>query len=134
MSYPPSVSESTPLLGAPPMGAEQFEIISIGKDPRAAFDEAIRRAAYDHGHSGYTGTIAEKESYTLIPLHTATELDKARAIEHDQSADTSTASLASVLAARLLAAIDHRVSSKWGPCGCIPLGDHQYLFFGWASS
>jgi len=27
-----------------------------------------------------------------------------------------------------------RIDSKWGPAGCIALGDNTYLFFGWASA
>ncbi len=28
---------------------------------------------------------------------------------------------------------DGRIDDKWGPAGCIDLGNDRYLFFGWAS-
>lgn len=49
------------------MGANQFMDVGVGKTVAEAFSEAVRQAAYDHGHSGYTGTIAEKPGYVLIP-------------------------------------------------------------------
>jgi len=33
---------------------------------RAAFDGAVEDAKYEHGHGGYTGTIAEKQSFVMI--------------------------------------------------------------------
>lgn len=48
------------------MGGNTFEEISFGKDARDAFSKAIDEARHFHGHGGYTGTIAEKSSYTFI--------------------------------------------------------------------
>ena len=42
------------------MGATQFSNIGVGKDLGEAFQRTVRRAQYEHGHGGYTGTIAEK--------------------------------------------------------------------------
>ena len=50
------------------MGAEVFEQTASGKNPADAFGKAVEAAQYDHGHSGYTGTIAEKGGYTLMKL------------------------------------------------------------------
>ena len=47
------------------MGAEQFENFVPGSDLQKAFISAVKNAQYDHGHSGYTGTIAEKTAVTL---------------------------------------------------------------------
>lgn len=50
------------------MGAEQFEAHSPATDAREAFIECVEAAQYDHGHSGYTGTIAEKDSFVIVDL------------------------------------------------------------------
>ena len=49
------------------MGAEVFEVEANGKDMKEAFQFAVDTAFYDWGHSGYTGTIAEKPGAYLIP-------------------------------------------------------------------
>ena len=51
------------------MGAETFEIFGYGKTAREAFSAAREDAQYEHGHGGYTGTIAEKDSYVRIDLN-----------------------------------------------------------------
>jgi len=102
------------------MGAEVFFTTSSGKTAHEAFDEAVRRARYEHGHGGYTGTIAEKGNLTVIPLPEGEE--------------------AAAFADGLIDDCDHRVDDKWGPAGCIQTGADsdsgmkRFLFFGWASS
>jgi len=96
------------------MGAEAFYRKSSGKSPDEAFGNAVRQAQYDHGHSGYTGTIAEKMEFVEIPLP---EGKDPRAFADE-----------------LIENDDERVADKWGPAGCIKLGPDEYLFFGWASS
>lgn len=51
------------------MGADTFEIFGYGKTAREAFSAAREDAQYEHGHGGYTGTIAEKDSYVRIDLN-----------------------------------------------------------------
>lgn len=96
------------------MGANTFHEVAEGKTAKDAFYDAVRQAQYDYGHAGYTGTIAEKDSFKMIecpegadPYKHADEL-----IEKD----------------------DLRIRDKWGPAGCIALGEGKWLFFGWASS
>lgn len=48
------------------MGGTTFETIGRGKTAKEAFDARKAEARYDHGHAGYTGTIAEKHEFTLI--------------------------------------------------------------------
>ncbi|MFF4606128.1 hypothetical protein ACFY12_25730 [Streptomyces sp. NPDC001339] len=48
------------------MGTVDFYTTAIGTDLETAFNTARNQAAWDHGHSGYTGTIAEKDKVTLI--------------------------------------------------------------------
>jgi hypothetical protein len=95
------------------MGGCTFTDCNPGKTAKEAFDAAVSDAQYECGHGGYTGTIAEKTSFTEI------ELPKGReAYEY---------------AEELIDNDDPRVSDKWGPAGCLKYGDDSYLFFGWAS-
>jgi hypothetical protein len=106
------------------MGASTFENIGRGKTAREAFDVLVATAKYECGHGGYTGTIAEKYSFTMIPLPTEVRSATDRkALRH----------LALDYAFKLIDDDDERVSDKWGPAGCLDLGDGEYLFFGWAS-
>lgn len=52
------------------MGATSFFTYATGKTVNKAFASAQADARYDHGHSGYTGTIAEKPSFIefSVPL------------------------------------------------------------------
>ena len=99
------------------MGAEIFEHMASGKDANEAFANAVEEALYDYGHAGYTGTIAEKDSF--VEVGNAENLPSA----HD-------------LANILMNNNDYRIDDKWGPAGCIKVTDpaDTYLFFGWASS
>lgn len=96
------------------MGANTFSHRAKGNTPKEAFAKARQDAQYDHGHSGYSGTIAEKDAFTVIPLPAGKE--------------------AGAYADELINACDSRVDDKWGPAGCIDCGKEEYLFFGWASS
>lgn len=96
------------------MGVETFETVATGATAREAFYAARAEAQHEHGHGGYTGTIAEKGSFvTLTPPEGEKPLDFAR---------------------RLINEADERIDNKWGPAGCVKLGDGKWLFFGWASS
>jgi len=96
------------------MGAVNFYHIEVGKNAKDAFQKAVEQAQYDHGHSGYTGTIAEKSSFVMIPLP-----DGMKPME---------------LADKLMEEDDPRINDKWGDAGCIAIPNtDEYLFFGWAS-
>lgn len=96
------------------MGSCDFWTTAKGKTARDAFSNARDQAFYDHGHGGYTGTIAEKSSFDLIPV---------------PAGETPQA-----FAERLMNQDDPRISDKWGPAGCVALGDEEWLFFGYAST
>lgn len=96
------------------MGANTFMTEASGATAQLAFNNARDQARYDHGHAGYTGTIAEKDSFVMIPLPAGED--------------------AHTYANRLIEEGDPRVDDKWGDAGCIPVDAGQYLFFGWASS
>lgn len=95
------------------MGAEVFYTKSFGKTNQEAFKNAVADAHYDYGHNGYTGSIAEKDSFVMINLPDGKD--------PKQFAD------------ELIDADDHRINDKWGPAGCFYLGKKEYFFFGWAS-
>ena len=70
------------------MGAEQFEVMSNGKDLAEAFTRAVDAAFYDYGHAGYTGSICEKPGAYLIPTPKGmTAQDVAEAIVDAQGWD-----------------------------------------------
>lgn len=96
------------------MGADTFMQRSRGANAEEAFGNAVSVAAYEHGHGGYTGTIAEKDCFVLI--------------------DVPKGASPQEYAQKLLNGNDERIDDKWGPAGCIHLGGDDYLFFGWASS
>ena len=96
------------------MGAEAFTHRSTGKNAQEAFENAREEAAYDHGHSGYTGTIAEKPSFVMMELPPG---------EYPED-----------YAYALIDKGDPRIDDKWGPAGCFKTEDGDFLFFGWASS
>lgn len=115
------------------MGAEVFYTYAFGSDADEAFRSAVEHAEYMNGHGGYTGTIAEKSSYTVIPES-----------EHKGRQKMN-------VARELIDERDERVDDKWGPAGAINCsgtkvarqyrkrnrleGKHGdvWLFFGWAS-
>jgi hypothetical protein len=95
------------------MGATTFGCVSKGQSARAAFESAREAAQWRHGNEGYTGTVAEKSSFVLIAVPEGMEpLNYA-----DQLLDEG----------------DPRVDDKWGPAGCVRVGEDHYYFFGWAS-
>lgn len=96
------------------MGAETFMVRVRGKTAADAFNSAIRDAQHECGHGGYTGTIAEKQSFVMIPVD--------KGVDPLKFADD------------MLFDGDARVDDKWGPAGCIDLENGMFLFFGWASS
>ena len=104
------------------MGATTFETVAEGRTAREAFSAARQQAEYEHGAGGYTGTIAEKHSFTEVHLPAAVLADTAQ------------------LRARLYELCDDpRFFDKWGPAGCVQLRaptaekPGRWVFFGWAS-
>jgi len=101
------------------MGANTFTTFrkTPDADPRKAFGEAVQQAQWEYGHSGYSGTIAEKGSVVVVGRA------KTRVIAHD-------------MAQEMISENDDRIDDKWGPAGAIEVmeTEHGWLFFGWASS
>jgi len=101
------------------MGAETFYHAASGKNAKKAFIAATKEAAYNYGHAGYTGSIAEKESFVMINDRVIESYDEA-----------------CKLADKLIDESDERIDDKWGPAGCLKYKDRagkiSYLFFGLA--
>jgi len=99
------------------MGGTTFMVHGEGAEAAIVFDELVRQAQWEHGHGGYTGTIAEKDEFVMIPLP---DILKNRAktsfIKYAES---------------LIAEEDERIDDKDGPAGCFKT-DTGFLFFGWA--
>lgn len=85
------------------MGGTTFDHYAPGANVADAFRDASDEAAYEHGHGGYTGTLAEKPSYVVI---TNTPMLEAEAYK---------------LAHDLIDKGDPRIDDKWGPAGAIPV-------------
>lgn len=115
------------------MGAQQFAMTMKGiyKNPQEAFNEAVEIASYEHGHSGYTGTIAEKSSFKMV------ELPKRKKVGE--------------FVEECLESEEGFWNDKWGPAACVEIKGSQlaklrgetykgkknfkaFIFFGWASS
>lgn len=138
------------------MGAEVFEVESGGKDLNEAFTRAVDNATYDWGHSGYTGTIAEKPGVYLIPTPAGVlAREVKRTVEDAQGFDYKEDWAEGEKVAEAFAQvvkwygedeaskIVKKSDDKWDDAIAIELtdediipkdGERWFLFFGWASS
>ena len=101
------------------MGACDFTQFQQGNDLKAAFGVARDSAAWEHGHGGYTGTLAEKYDVEL------------------RSKTTMTYNEASEFISR-----DIEENDKWGPAFAVRVKRENkdkpptegFIFYGYASS
>lgn len=102
------------------MGGCDFEVEVTGKTAQEAFDSARKEAQWDHGHSGYTGTIAEKGDFVMFTLPEGENPYKyiERVFEEDDEIPERLQQVA---------------GDKWGPAACFQLAPDRWLFFGIAS-
>lgn len=113
------------------MGAQTFGDFVNNTDVKAAFNEAHEQAQWEHGHGGYTGTIAEKSGYKIVQATPVTWAE-ARALEK-----------------KLINESQQVYDDKWGPACAIRVKDDNakmgwgasegkpvdgWYFCGWASS
>ncbi|KUL23204.1 hypothetical protein [Streptomyces regalis] len=101
------------------MGAMPFYTPAAGRNVNRAFFNARSKAAWEHGHRDYSGTVYEKDEVTLLdepkrPLPQAIQ----RAEE-------------------LIEARDPRFFPRSGPAGALPIeagtAEPSWLFFGLAA-
>jgi len=97
------------------MGAADFSVTVKAKTAKEAFHIATEEAKYMHGHGGYTGTIAEKYEFKIVP--TSKKQKRTILKEMDKLWDDSRSI----------------VHDKWGPCACVKLPNDEWHFFGTAS-
>ena len=123
------------------MGGADFMNAGKGKTAQAAFDKIVEQAQWEHGHGGYSGTIAEKRSMVEFQrpkgMRRATVIQAVRALgrickDDDGNAETATvqAKYPKLPIAKMLEVYD----DKWGPSLAIELAKGEYLFAGWASA
>jgi hypothetical protein len=94
------------------MGADSFITKASGRTAKEAFNSAVEKALYEYGHRGYTGTIAEKHDFIMLKVPAGRDpRDYANSDEAQE-----------------------QVEDKWGPAGCVELGNEEWLFFGVAPS
>ncbi len=115
------------------MGANTFETKAKGKTSELAFRAAVDGAAWDYGHGGYTGTIAEKHSFVLIRDTPQSIAAKLPANEEELRHRLFSGDVTAIPEA-LICLGDPRINDKWGPAGCVEVTAGEYIFFGWASS
>lgn len=83
------------------MSASFFSTMTRESDPDEAFEAACNQAFWAQSPGGYTGTIADKESYVIVQATPLCAKDAAvRALELQDAP---------------------RVEDKWGPAGAIPV-------------
>jgi hypothetical protein len=102
------------------MGAERFDHYQNGTEDKRAFAAAVEKAGWDYGHSGYTGSIAEKHEFEIRNGGVALTLKDAQ-----EFADKD---------------LDENDHDKWGPAWAVKVraDDSEqvigFLFYGYASS
>ncbi|RJT04699.1 hypothetical protein [Halococcus sp. IIIV-5B] len=89
------------------MGAVSFYTKAFGSDVDEAFNAAVAEAERLHGQEGYTGTVAEKHGYRVIPADEHKNRDKEK------------------YARKLMADHDDRVDDKLESAGAISLSGTQ---------
>lgn len=100
------------------MGAAEFRTLGKGTDANDAFYKVREAAAWEHGHGGYTGTIAEKDEFLM----------RSEKVMTYNEAD-------------VFAQADLENNDKWGPAFALRVVDVDpqgekfdgYMFYGWAS-
>ena len=136
------------------MGACNFSVLAVGQDARQAFYRAVADAQWEYGHGGYTGTIAEKGDYVV--LKPPKDMDPVLFAQMVQSywpgrpksewcpeGEPESCGYNGELAEKWNELSDtdknavreayQATEDKWGPAGCIYLGNEEWQFFGYAS-
>jgi hypothetical protein len=122
------------------MGACDFESSATGETVAQAFNTASNDAAYDYGHAGYTGTIAEKPGYHLIGVptgYTAEQISEALQCWPYEGDPRNAAqdALVDLLGEQDAIRAAHIWDDKWG--SCIAMREqgktNSWLFTGMAS-
>jgi hypothetical protein len=138
------------------MGADQFQVIALGRTAHIAFSKAVNQAQYDFGHAGYTGTIAEKDGYVFAGPVSSRHVDRLEGYfgrvlygivdKHGPAQGRIPESMRDVITTHA-----ETYDDKWGPAVCLEITgvrakeikerqgrkgtmDKVYIFLGTASS
>ena len=106
------------------MGGEfQGYVITLkeGEHLNDKFQRMVFQAQYDHGHSGYSGTFAEKPGVVIIPIHRAQE-DEVNPVNSNYWTREG--------------AYNHALNhnGKWEDANAYELGPRTWYIGGWCSS
>ena len=138
------------------MGASEFFNVAEGKTADAAFKKLVDWARWEYGHGGYTGTIAEKQSFVEFARPKGMRRDKVieavralggyalpdalrPSVNFGRSGDYQQA-IAEVYDGQggypklPIQQMFEIYADKWGPALAIQLRKGEYLFAGFASS
>ena len=123
------------------MGADTYMHITKGKTAQECFKRLREQAQWEHGHGGYSGTIAEKNSYVEFTrpkgMRRATVLkviNELAEINFDDYGLPQIEELELEYPALNISKMFQCHEDKWGPSLCIEVTKGEYLFSGWASS
>ena len=105
------------------MGAEQYVEFGEGVSIQDAFVKVVEQALYEYGHSGYSGTIAEKGQCRELKGKFKPAVDEKDIIQAAED-----------FAYHCMDDYDAWWDDKWGPSAGFHVKDDLYCFFGWASS
>ena len=110
------------------MGAQSFMVNIAGVSTlREAFQQAVSAAQWEHGHGGYTGSIAEKDDVReVFPPQADWTVTQKTKWASDLLDEVGTSDD--------LQWINDWINDKWGPAAALRLGPDSWLFFGCASS
>ncbi|AEJ38747.1 hypothetical protein TPY_0548 [Sulfobacillus acidophilus TPY] len=104
------------------MGARPFFAYAEASDVQEAFRAAVAEAQWLYGHSGDTGTIAEKDAVRVVtPPRPMTDDETcvwAETLLNEGPDDPQ---------------LDW-IEDKWAPAAAVRLNAGGWLFFGWAAS
>lgn len=124
------------------MGATQFSVVATGDTAADAFSSARQEALWEHGHGGYTGTIAEKTDFTVFDLpERVGRKDFFEALRNTDGDDGYFHQLVDWLGTDVALNLFRTYDNKWGPAVAfsVPLKMDdgttapRWLFCGWAS-
>lgn len=115
------------------MGATIFDTVVHGETARIAFSAARSQAQYEHGHVGYTGTIAEKDNFEEFSVPANLTAREFANLLGGFSPDDAPNPKYSYEIHQALLATYPTYNDKWGPAVCLKIEEGLYLFCGWAS-
>jgi hypothetical protein len=113
------------------MGATNFHDSGVGKSANDVFGDLVDEATWEHGHGGYTGTIAEKPGFRMFePPKGMSVRDFINAVDSYDPDNDKDAPYEVRQAYKVY-------DDKWGPAVCVKEdiegGLKKFHFFGYAS-